>query len=1016
MVLFPDAPSAQPWEFVLVDKIFQKGGDGAQGISRFLQRHVRSSDATPPGAILRADFRRTIAELNVACDEASYAAVAAACAFQPPRGSISSREDFADACLSVRELAARLANIARSGSGISAVYAPVENSPMTGFATARVPASTRREARARAVGSNDPDYCPPTRGLPSSPRAPAASSDPNSLLYDNPAGGGDWVGSPGRKETAASSKNEDEFEFVGSPPAKSSFDSPGRDSQSGMGGFANLRIDVPGDDEPKIPMSPRSPKGMSPLSPARDDGFNGDAPADDAALVSPDRAAMRRNEAIRARASKSGEVLEKSVTPLFEYPSEHFASDAFPSLDTVEAVEEAMRAALLTRTTSRAAAMRLVAGMHPQGGRLRAGDALTLDQFKLAMRRVNVMPASEAVTEAVFRKHDLDGNGSLDYQEFIRYLMPSDFEPVSPSVYRASYPGYTQPAPDPRRSAASGRTRNTAVTPAGAVPRDRDARMRELDPRDAATGKATAGAPTYEHGAFHADPTHDLTARRAEAAMLDKLRGENGGDATTRHFVDAFKFFDDDGVGVLDVTGFRRALRRLNVDPSDALFQTLVARHETRPGSGVVDYRAMASRVVPPSAQETQDGEKADGRVGERWGAEGTDRLWAGYDRVRLAASLEKLQEPSVFDRGRAGDAGYVPLISDIRDLEALLREKTLERTSNSGKGARAWWKYFDRDGSGAMDRGEFETAMARFNIAAAPEVVDEIMRKYDSNGDGEIDYCEMLRCLVPEGVRDRQRDTVASMRNMRHFGTSDVTVETQAVKAPPLTLGAPRAASAAEPQTHRVSAPAFQKMLLEWMRARGRGLAGLRKLFRQMDGDGDGRLDRDEFTRGLAMMNIHPTPGDLRAILARYDANGDGSIQFDEFIARVLPEHENPGYLEGNWQSIAHHDPKPANILPKSQGLYAVDFDNLLQRKIMSKADKMGSARQVFRELDYDRSGFVSPEEFRKWLVAMNFFPDEDAFQKLWRRYDPEGKGFMDYDHFVRRVTPRHDPTKSVF
>ena len=61
------------------------------------------------------------------------------------------------------------------------------------------------------------------------------------------------------------------------------------------------------------------------------------------------------------------------------------------------------------------------------------------------------------------------------------------------------------------------------------------------------------------------------------------------------------------------------------------------------------------------------------------------------------------------------------------------------------------------------MDRGEFETAMARFNIAAAPEVVDEIMRKYDSNGDGEIDYCEMLRCLVPEGVRDRQRDTVAA-------------------------------------------------------------------------------------------------------------------------------------------------------------------------------------------------------------------------------------------------------------
>ena len=245
----------------------------------------------------------------------------------------------------------------------------------------------------------------------------------------------------------------------------------------------------------------------------------------------------------------------------------------------------------------------------------------------------------------------------------------------------------------------------------------------------------------------------------------------------------------------------------------------------TRFGRG--GLRAMASRVVPPSAQETQDGEKADGRVGERWGAEGTDRLWAGYDRARLAASLEKLQEPSVFDRGRAGDAGYVPLISDIRDLEALLREKTLERTSSSGKGARAWWKYFDRDGSGAMDRGEFETAMARFNIAAAPEVVDEIMRKYDSNGDGEIDYCEMLRCLVPEGVRDRQRDTVASMRNMRHFGTSDVTVETQAVKAPPLTLGA-RAPRPRRSRRRTVCRRRRSRRCSSTGCARRRGLAGL--------------------------------------------------------------------------------------------------------------------------------------------------------------------------------------------
>ena len=82
MVLFPEAPPANAWEHVLVDKIFQKGGDGSQGIARYLSRHVRASDHTPPGAILNADFRRSIAELNVACDDASYARVAEACAFE----------------------------------------------------------------------------------------------------------------------------------------------------------------------------------------------------------------------------------------------------------------------------------------------------------------------------------------------------------------------------------------------------------------------------------------------------------------------------------------------------------------------------------------------------------------------------------------------------------------------------------------------------------------------------------------------------------------------------------------------------------------------------------------------------------------------------------------------------------------------------------------------------------------------------------------------------------------------
>ena len=39
-------PRAAPWEHLLVEKIFQKGGSGVSGIARWLQRHVRATDYT----------------------------------------------------------------------------------------------------------------------------------------------------------------------------------------------------------------------------------------------------------------------------------------------------------------------------------------------------------------------------------------------------------------------------------------------------------------------------------------------------------------------------------------------------------------------------------------------------------------------------------------------------------------------------------------------------------------------------------------------------------------------------------------------------------------------------------------------------------------------------------------------------------------------------------------------------------------------------------------------------------
>ena len=121
---------------------------------RFLQRYVRPGDMD--GAIATEDYKRLCTELNVHCDDASFAAVAAAC---PAPGDDGSQ------FLSLRAVSVRLAN----------PDAPPEPSPLTGTATARVTLDQHVRAKRHQAWNAYPEE--PVRPFPT-PKRPTAA-DPN---------------------------------------------------------------------------------------------------------------------------------------------------------------------------------------------------------------------------------------------------------------------------------------------------------------------------------------------------------------------------------------------------------------------------------------------------------------------------------------------------------------------------------------------------------------------------------------------------------------------------------------------------------------------------------------------------------------------------------------------------------------------------------------------------------------------------------------------------------------------
>ena len=64
-----------------------------------------------------------------------------------------------------------------------------------------------------------------------------------------------------------------------------------------------------------------------------------------------------------------------------------------------------------------------------------------------------------------------------------------------------------------------------------------------------------------------------------------------------------------------------------------------------------------------------------------------------------------------------------------------------------------------------------------------------------------------------------------------------------------------------------------------------GKGIRNLKRIFRQMDLNGNNKLDNSEFEQALAAFGIFPKKVDLQALMKYYDTDGDGSINYEEFL-----------------------------------------------------------------------------------------------------------------------------------
>ncbi len=194
---------------------------------------------------------------------------------------------------------------------------------------------------------------------------------------------------------------------------------------------------------------------------------------------------------------------------------------------------------------------------------------------------------------------------------------------------------------------------------------------------------------------------------------------------------------------------------------------------------------------------------------------------------------------------------------SRIAQMEDIVFEKIRQRThgaDDEGKTAKRIFKHFDLDGFGTISFKEFAASLETIGCVFPLHEMQALFNKVDKNGNGKVDYEEFSAWFALRGSGNNPNVNPV-------FGL------------------------ARDPPTQVLD------KILKTLAAKEAGVRSLSLLFRKVDKDGNGTLDRHEVQWVLRQQGLKLSPSEFERLFKYFDKNGDGVISCHEFIHGVRGE-----------------------------------------------------------------------------------------------------------------------------
>merc|ERR1719309_1788508 len=446
----------------------------------------------------------------------------------------------------------------------------------------------------------------------------------------------------------------------------------------------------------------------------------------------------------------------------------------------------------------------------------------------------------------------------------------------------------------------------------------------------------------------------------------------------------AFKSFDTNNDGAIDSKELNAGLKKTGISLTDQEIETIFAVADVD-GDGQIDMGEFSKLLGVGGCSAPNTGVNMSATVAKFRG------LYKTIDQVRTA-----------FDQYDVDKDGSI----SMQELEQGM-VKSGQFTAQESK---LIFDLADNDGDGSIDIGEFVQLMfpsagqlisnLKQNFASEADV-RAAFASWDSNKDGQISFAELKSAVQRSGQKLTDEDINAI------FVVGDID------------------------QNGEIDLDEFMKMMMpstsdvvSKFRSIRKTVQDVQNAFKQFDKNGDGAIDKAELTSALGG---NFTKQEIDTIFMAGDVDGDGEIDYEEFIALMCPsasdivekfraKYKNVNDVKSAFKSsgesysdvevnaifsLGDVDGDGEITLEEFVTLMSPSASNIVQR--LSKSFKnLQCVKDAFKEIDKDNDGLLTKKEM---MQAHKF--DSEEVDAIFELGDINGDGQIDMGEFISLIFP---------